>query len=139
MVIVANCFADYFANVAKGNTYMIYVRRITNITQASSLYTRKYNDVALDFNFHAIPEKDVSDVLENIIPRKSLGWDSPIVPILLKKSASAIAQSLGATLKHCIDEGSWPTKWKMEEWTPVFRKGDVLLIIFAWKRRVINF
>ena len=123
MVIVANCFADYFANVAKGNTYMIYVRRITNITQASSLYTRKYNDVALDFNFHAIPEKDVSDVLENIIPRKSLCWDSPIVPIL----------------EHCIDEGSWPTKWKMEEWTPLFRKGDVLLIIFAWKRRVINF
>ena len=56
----------------------------------------------MDFNFHAIPEKDVSHVLENIIPRKSLGWDSPIVPILLKKSASAIAQSLGATLKHCI-------------------------------------
>ena len=93
----------------------------------------------MDFNFHAIPEKDVSHVLENIIPRKSLGWDSPIVPILLKKSASAIAKSLGATLKHCIDEGSWPMKWKMEEWTPLFRKGDVLLIIFAWKRRVINF
>ena len=37
MFIVANCFADYFANVAEGNMYMIYVRRITNITQASSL------------------------------------------------------------------------------------------------------
>ena len=37
VVIVANCFADYFANVAKGNMYMIYVGRITNITQASSL------------------------------------------------------------------------------------------------------
>jgi len=66
----------------------------------------------------------VSDVLENIIPKKSLGWDSPTVPILLKKTASAIAPSLGATLKHCIDEGSWPTNWKMGEWTPVFRKGD---------------
>ena len=37
VVIVANWFADYFANVAKGNMYMIYVGRITNITQASSL------------------------------------------------------------------------------------------------------
>ena len=62
-----------------------------------------------------------------------------LYPSSLRKSASAIAPSLGATLKHCIDEGSWPTKWKMEEWTPLFRKEDVLLIIFAWKRRVINF
>ena len=37
VVIVANCFADYFANVAEGNTYLIYVTRIANITQASSL------------------------------------------------------------------------------------------------------
>ena len=36
MFIVANCFADYFTNVAEGNMYMIYVGRITNITQASS-------------------------------------------------------------------------------------------------------
>lgn len=124
VVIVANCFADYFVNVAEGNMCMMFVRRISNITQALSLQTRKQHDVALDFYFQAIPEKDVSDVLENIIPRRSLGWDSPTVPTLLKKTASAIAPSLGATLKDCIDEGSYPTKWKMEEWTPVFRKGD---------------
>ena len=35
--IVFNCFADYFANVPKGNMCMIYVTRITNITQGSSL------------------------------------------------------------------------------------------------------
>ena len=57
-------------------------------------------------------------------PRKSSGWDSPTVPILLKKTASAIAPSLGAIFNHCIAEGFWPTKWKIGEWTPVFKKGD---------------
>lgn len=37
VVIVANCFADYFVNVAEGNMCMMFVRRISNITQALSL------------------------------------------------------------------------------------------------------
>lgn len=85
---------------------------------------RKYHDAILDSNFQAITEKDVSDVFESIIPRKSLSWDSPTVPILPKKTASAIAPSLGIMLKHCMDKGSWPTKWKIGKWTPLFRKGD---------------
>ena len=85
---------------------------------------RTHHDAALNFNFQAITETDVSDVIENINPRKSSGWDSPTVPILLKKTASAIAPSLGAIFNHCIAESFLPTKWKMGEWTPVFKKGD---------------
>ena len=98
--------------------YMICLRRITNITPASR--NRKHHDAALDFNFQAITETDVSDVIENINPGKSSGWDSPTVPILLKKTASAITPSS----IYCIAESFWPTKWKMGEWTPVFKKGD---------------
>ena len=43
---------------------MISLRRITNITPASR--NRKFHNAALDFNFRAITETDVSDVIENI-------------------------------------------------------------------------
>ena len=78
----------------------------------------------LDFNFQAIMETDVSDV-ENINPRKTPGQDSSIVPILLKKTASAqCCPIFGAIFNYCIAEGFWSTKWKIGEWTPVFKKGD---------------
>ena len=78
---------------------------------------------ALDFNFQAITETDVPHVIENINPRKSSGSDSPTVPTLLKKTASAVAPSLGAIFNHCLAESFWPTTWKMGERTPVFKKG----------------
>ena len=70
---------------------------------------------ALDFNFQAITETDVPHVIENINPRKSSGSDSPTVPTLLKKTASAVAPSLGAIFNHCLAESFWPTTWKMGE------------------------
>ena len=82
---------------------------------------RKYHDAALDFNFQAITETDVSDVIENINPRKSSGWDSPTVPILLKKTTSAIAPSLGPYSTTVLLRDSGPLSGK---WTPVFKKGD---------------
>ena len=85
---------------------------------------RKNHDAALDFNFQAITETDVSHVIENINPRKSSGSYSPTVPILLKKTGSAVAPSLGAIFNHCIADSFWLTTWKMGEWTPVFKKGD---------------
>ena len=75
---------------------------------------RKHHDAALDLNFQAIIETDVSDVIQNINRRKSSGWDSQTVPILFKKTASAIAPSVGAIFNHCIAKRFWPTKWKMD-------------------------
>ena len=102
-VAVANCFADYLANVAldiEGNVYMISLRRITNITPA--LRNRKFHNAALDFNFRVITETDVSDVIENMNPRKSSSWNSPTVSILLKKTASAIAPSSMTVLQITV-------------------------------------
>ena len=87
--------------------YMISLRRITNITLASR--NRKLHNAALDFNFRTITETDVSDVIENINPRKSSGWNSPTVPILLKKTASAIAPSSMTVLLRA--SGPLSGKW----------------------------
>ena len=78
----------------------------------------------MDFNFQSIPDKAVLDVLEKINPKKSPGWDPAIPPIFLKKVAPVIASSLRTSFNCCIDESCWSNKWKMGEWTPVFKKGD---------------
>ena len=85
---------------------------------------RKHQEKDLDFNFQSVTEKDVLDEFSRINPRKSPGWDSTISPTLLKEIAPAIAPSLAAIFNLCIDKCCWPTKWKMGEWTPVFKKGD---------------
>ena len=62
-------------------------------------------------------------LLKILILGNRLVW-TQTVPILFKKTASAIAPSVGAIFNHCIAKRCWPTKWKMGEWTPVFKKGD---------------
>ena len=57
----------------------------------------------------------MSDVIENINPRKSSGWDSPTVPILLKIWVHIQPPYCWQRLVHQVDKG---------EWTPVFKKGD---------------
>ena len=56
--------------------------------------------------------------------KKPPGWDSVIPPIVFKEISHAISLSLQSIFNQCIEDCSWPTKWKMGEWTPVFKKGE---------------
>ena len=47
-----------------------------------------------------------------------------VPPKLLKIVAKGIAPSLTRLYNNCIEQSQWPHKWKMGEWTPVFKKGD---------------
>ena len=51
------------------------------------------------------------------------GWDR-IPSKILKVTAKGIAPSLTRLFNTIIEKGQWPSSWKMEQWTPVFRKGD---------------
>ena len=104
-VAVAYCFADYFANVALN----FGGQHVHDLLEEDHQYhtciesiNRKHHDAAPDFSFQTISETGVSDVTENVNPRKSSGWDSPNEPILLKKTASAIAPSLGAIFNYSV-------------------------------------
>ena len=68
-VAIANCFADYFANVALN----IGGQHVHDLVEEDHQYhtsiesiNRKHHDAALDFKFQAITETDVSDVIESI-------------------------------------------------------------------------
>ena len=78
----------------------------------------------MSFNFKSLKTHDVQCACEDINPKKSCSWDKGLPPKLLKKVASGVAPSLAAIYNNCIKSGQWPTVWKMEEWTPLFKKGD---------------
>ena len=46
-------------------------------------------------------------------------------PFSLRKLLQLLLHLWGPySTTQCIAEGFWPTKWKMREWTPEFKKGD---------------
>ena len=54
---------------------------------------------------------------------KSCGPDN-IMPKILKFSAPAIPVHLTKLLNLCISTSMWPTEWKLEHVTPIFKKDD---------------
>ena len=54
---------------------------------------------------------------------KSCGPDN-IMPKILKFSAPSIAVHLTKLLNLCISTPTWPTEWKLEHVTPIFKKDD---------------
>ena len=67
---------------------------------------------------------EVEQTLEEINPKKSSGWDTGLPPKLLKNVAKGTAVLLTSLYNNCIEQGTWPSAWKMGEWTPVFKKED---------------
>ena len=46
--------------------------------------------------------------------------------IIFKEISHSMSPSLQSIFNQCVGDCSWPTnsKWKMGEWTPVFKKGE---------------
>ena len=51
------------------------------------------------------------------------GWDG-VSPKIVQLTAKGLAPSLASFYNIVIRKGNWPNTWEMEEWTPVFKKGD---------------
>ena len=47
---------------------------------------------------------------------------------MFKEISYAISPSLQSIFNQCVEDCSWPSKWKMGEWTHVFKKGERQLI-----------
>ena len=61
----------------------------------------------------------------NINARKACGHDT-ITPRLLKESASVISGPLAELMNESIKQCKYPSRWKMGQVTPLFKKNDEL-------------
>ena len=122
---MAEILANYFTNAALS----IGGDHVNNITEEdhsdhSSVKTIRETHKETNFEFKLFTVAEVEQALEKINPKKSSGWDTGLPPKLLKNVAKGTAASLTSLYNNCIDQSTWPSAWKMGEWTPVFKKGD---------------
>ena len=127
--IISNKFAHYFTNIAStiGGNHVLDLSEEDHKHHTSINAIRK-EQLDIDFKFQPITEHDVNEELASISTKKSPGWDSAIPPIIFKEISHAISPSLQSIFNQCVEDCRWPTKWKMGEWTPVFKKGERQLI-----------
>ena len=76
-------------------------------------------------HFKYTNKTQVEKLLPNINARKACDHDT-ITPRLLKESASAISGPLAELINESIKQWKYPSRWKMGQITPLFKKNDEL-------------
>jgi len=79
--------------------------------------------VQLRFNFVHTNQAQVERALLDVNFRKSCGHDM-LPPRLVKESAAVIAKPITNILNASIQQGCYPSAWKMGQVTPLFKKED---------------
>ena len=77
----------------------------------------------LCFNFEKINQAQVERALLDVNVHKSCGHDM-LPPRLVKESATVIAKPITNILNTSIEQGCYPSAWKMGQVTPLFKKDD---------------
>ena len=78
------------------------------------------------FNFQRTNQEQIKKLLLGSNARKSCGHDM-IPPRFIKESAAVIAEPLAKIINSSIDQRRYPTRWKMGQVTPLFKKEDELV------------
>ena len=78
-----------------------------------------------NFNLKYTSKNQVEKLLLNINARKACGHDT-ITPRPLKESASVISGPLAELMNESIKQCKYPSRWKMGQVTPLFKKNDEL-------------
>lgn len=114
--IISNKFAQYITNIAStiGGNHVLDLSEEDHKNHTSINAIRK-EQLDIDFEFQPITEHDLYEELASINTKKPPGWDSVIPPIVFKEISHAISLSLQSMFNQCIEDCSWPTKWKMGE------------------------
>ena len=88
-----------------------------------SILINHSSNTTTNFDFEFTNSKQVEKFLLEMNTRKSCGHDL-IPPRLLKESASVISEPLAKIMNCSISLGHNPSRWKMGQVTPLFKKGD---------------
>ena len=134
---VCSVMNSYFVNVAKiapGKPYTgiqhdcdISVMIDEYCNHESVQFIKKLNSNDSTFDFMSVTTNDVRDVLLSMNPKKSTGHDN-IPPRLLKLGADVLCYPIQSIINVCIQRSVFPDTLKLAEVTPVFKKGDTLLV-----------
>ena len=75
------------------------------------------------FTFEPVSSSYVTEILDNLNPRKAVGADG-ISPRLLRLSVLVMTKEITRLINFLIANCSWPDEWKCSNLTPVFKKDE---------------
>ena len=123
---IANIFNSYFIDIADAAAEINEENFGTDSSthpSIQSILTNHSSNITTNFDFEFTNSKQVEKSLLEMNTRKSCGHDL-IPPRLLKESASVISEPLAKIMNCSISLGCYPTRWKMGQVTPLFKKDD---------------
>ena len=124
---IAVLFNEHFVYIADGVGEIEEREHGNNFSNHPSIKNiRMNNGMKQDSDrvlFYPTNKTKVEDLLSNIDIRKACGHDM-LLPRLIKESSDAIAGPVTKILNTAIVQGRYPSKWKMGQVTPVFKKDD---------------
>ena len=122
---VAEVFGDYFSTMANeigGQHVLQHVEEDFNTHVSVEAIHHSHQSLHFEFN-KKIDPRAIKNELEKLNTHKATKWDA-ISNRILKPMAVSLAPSLTNFFNTCIRSGQWPSNWKREVWTPVFKKED---------------
>ena len=124
---IANIFNSYFIHIADAAAAEIneedFGTDYSTHPRIQSILINHSSNTMTNFDFEFTNSKQVEKFLLEMNTRKSCGHDL-IPPRLLKESASVISEPLAKIMNCSISLGHYPSRWKMGQVTPLFKKGD---------------
>ena len=117
---IANHFNKFFTNIGPKLSSMIAVPD----NQTFQNYLK--NKISYSFKFTAIDTKTISEIIDNLAPKTSSGFDG-ISTKLIKTIKNVLIKPVTIIINQMIATGIFPDKLKIAKVTPVFKKDDETL------------
>jgi hypothetical protein len=119
---ISTYFNDFFVNIGPKLASEINTNgklRFSNYMNSINVNTR--------FKFKNVGENEVANIIKNLKPKYSSGYDN-ISTILLKLSGNALIKPLTAIINQSLHNGVFPQKLKIAKVIPIFKKEDPHLL-----------
>ena len=100
-----------------------FAKQCSLIETQSTLPTQIFLKTNKSLNNINFSESDISNVIRKLDPNKAHGHDQISIR-MLKICDKAISKPLHLVFSSCMDSGMFPTKWKMANVVPVYKKDD---------------
>ena len=116
--IIANKFNEYFINIGRSLS--------EGITPVHSYRDYLSNKPNKRFNFNAVNEKGVMDIINRLKNKSSYGHDT-ISNKLIKRAKEILVKPLVLLVNQMLTSGFFPNELKISKVKPLFKSGDTSL------------
>ena len=116
---LANLFNDYFNNVTTNTN----VNKSTNNHTAIDNLHSVYKDIFPQIRMAPVTTKEIKEIIKSLPWKSSSGYDE--IPLrILKISMPFTISPLTYLSNKSISKGSFPTRLKYSQITPIYKKGN---------------